>query len=144
MCTRAREMRLKCNVPLTRKRLTSHVHLYIKHNTPLLFLDNALFNTSPNLWWLRQQPPTRAGKTILFLTYVRSHIFKDIILIVIRPPEISRFDARSQYRERRFSIWWSKISIFGFHQNRVLQTFFCSKIWLLMVKCDVLWQFQAF
>ena len=57
---------------------------------------------------------------------------------------MSRIDTRSQCRMRRISICRSKILIFGFHQNRVLQALFCSKTLLLMVKCDVLGQFQAF
>ena len=59
-------------------------------------------------------------------------------------PEMSRIDTQPHYREQRFLIRRPKILIFGFHQNRVLQAFFCLKTLLLMVKCDVLWQFQAF
>ena len=33
---------------------------------------------------------------------------------------------------------------FRFSTNRVLQAYFCSKTLLLMVRCNVLWQFQAF
>ena len=61
------------------------------------------------------------------------------IVYVTLPPEMSRTDTRSQYRQRCFSICRSKTLIFGFHQNWVLQAFFCSKTLLLMVKADVLW-----
>ena len=44
---------------------------------------------------------------------------------------------------RPFSICRSKILIFSFHGNWALPTLFYSKTLLLMVKCDVLWQFQA-
>ena len=45
-------------------------------------------------------------------------------------PEISHTDTQSQYREQRFSICRSKIQIFGFHQNWMLQAFFCSKTFI--------------
>ena len=65
-------------------------------------------------------------------------------LFVTLPPKMSRTDTRSQYRMWRYLICKSKILIFSFHQNWVLHTFFCLKTLLLMVKCDVLRQFQAF
>ena len=65
-------------------------------------------------------------------------------LYVTVPPEMSWIDTWSQYRVRQFLICRSKILIFGFHQNCVLQAFFCSKTLLLMVKYDILCQIQAF
>ena len=69
---------------------------------------------------------------------------KSMFTFVTLPSKMSHTDTQSQYRMQRFSICRSKTLIFGFHQNRVPQTLFCSKTWLLMVKSDVLWQFQAF
>ena len=65
--------------------------------------------------------------------YMRPYCLKWVTLILSHDTECNDFRSVGQ-----------KYLFFGFHQNRVLQALFCSKILLLMVKCDVLWQFQAF
>ena len=107
------------------------------HDHALVLNDHVLFNDDHS-----HNIPIWGRSYILNWLY---HVLEDAYghmlkwMCVTLPPKMSRTDTRSQCRMPRFSIYRTKILIFSFHQNWVLQAFFCMETLLLIVKCDVLW-----
>ena len=104
-----------------------HCGLYVRvHHRGLSFMESVCFSGSLTL-------------SCLFPRLSNSKLPSNMSTsATILPPEMNRIDTRSQYEGRRFSICRSKIQIFGFYQNWMLQAFFCAKTLFLMLKCDVL------
>ena len=79
-------------------------------------------NVCPNSW---QRKIMRLFHTDKFTQLIEAIMPKEAwFLYVTLRPEMSHIDTRSQCRMQRFLICRSKILIFGFRQNRVLQALF--------------------